>query len=117
MLLVLLCQLSRACSTALDTGSVGRVLVLELVRESVVVHTLLNHPHFVADKDGGKGFFDDGPKNGHRGTDNGKVDFEAGEDDEAGGPPGVVDVRIGGTLGFYDAVQASDCGSDNAATD
>jgi hypothetical protein len=75
---------------------------------------LLGDLYLAGDEDGGEGLLDDGPEDGDGGADDGEVDFETGEDDGDGGPPGEVDVGVGGGFVFDDGVEAPDGGEDDA---
>lgn len=92
--------------------------MLKLVRQAAVgkrVAALLGDFDLARDEDGGEGLLDDGPEDRGRGTHDGEVDLEAGEDDADGGPPGEVDVGVGGGAVVDDGVESPDGDEDDAA--
>jgi hypothetical protein len=94
-----------------------KLSLLVLVREAAIregVAALLSDLDFAGDEDGGEGLLDYGPEDGHRGAHDGKVDLEAGQDDADGGPPGKVDVGVGGSAVVDNGVEAPDGGEDDA---
>lgn len=55
----------------------------------------MRNMYFFRDKDLRKGSDDNGPENGHRGTHDGKVDFEGGDNEGNGVPPCEVEAGDG----------------------
>jgi hypothetical protein len=107
--LVLIRELLRARPTTLYAARPAAIRhMFEFVREAVLVDALFHNLYFVADKDCGKRFFDNGPEDGHRGADDGEVDFETGEHDHGWRPPCEVDIRVRRSFGLDDAMQAPD---------
>lgn len=97
--------------------SVHGIAMLELVRKTAVgegVAAVFGDLDFARNEYCSKRFFDNGPEDGHRGAHDREVDFEAGEDDADGDPPGEIDVGIGRCAIVDDGVEAPDGGEDDA---